>query len=613
VSPAPVAGRPVRIANTSGFLGDRLAAPAEMLAGPEPVDVLTGDYLAELTMLILGKARRRDPELGYATTFLAQMEAVLGDCLDRGVRVVTNAGGLNPRGLAARVAEVGRRLGRAPRVAVVEGDDLLDRLGALQAAGIDLAHLDTGVPLGASGLVPVTANAYLGGWGIARALAAGAEVVVCGRVTDASLVVGPAAWWHGWARDDWDALAGAVVAGHVIECGPQCSGGNYPFLDELAPGYPGFPVAEVAADGSAVITKQPGTGGAVNVGTVTAQLLYEIAEPAYVNPDVVAHFDTVSVRAVGPDRVEVAGARGSPPPPTLKVALNGDGGYRNTMTMVLTGLDVEAKAAHAERLLFEVLGGREQFADVDVTLLRTDREDAPTNAQATAQLRVTVKDPDRDRVGRRFSNAVVELSLASYAGFFTTTPPTDASAFGVFWPCLVPAAVVEHAVVLPDGTREVVAPVVVEPHGAAQAGSPGGPGDAGPGSDEAGTHAGPGVDTVRVPLGVVCGARSGDKGPNANVGLWCGSDDAYRWMVRALTVERLRALVPEAASLEVRRFPLPNLRAMNVVFVGILGEGVASSTRYDPQAKGLGEYLRSRFVDVPRRLVPDAGPRPGPG
>ncbi len=306
--------------------------------------------------------------------------------------------------------------------------------------------------------MPITANAYLGGWGIARALAAGADVVVCGRVTDASVVVGPAAWWHGWARDDWDALAGAVVAGHVIECGPQCTGGNYPFLDEIAPGYPGFPIAEVAADGTTVITKQPGTGGSVTVGTVTAQLLYEIAEPAYVNPDVVAHFDTCALRVVGPDRVEIAGTRGSPPPATLKVALNGDGGYRNTMTMVLTGLDVEAKAARAEALLFELLGSRADFAAVDLQLLRTDHPDADTNAAGTAQLRVTVKDPDREKVGRRFSNAVVELSLAGYAGFFTTTPPTDASAFGVYWPCLVPVDAVEHVVVLPDGTTEPVPP-----------------------------------------------------------------------------------------------------------------------------------------------------------
>ena len=270
-----------------------------MLDGELAVDVLTGDYLAELTMLILWKARRRDPDAGYARTFLAQMHDVLATCVDRGVKVVVNAGGLNPRALADRVRELGERVGTPARVAVVEGDDLLDRLPELERAGVPLAHLDTGVPLADAGVAPATANAYLGGWGIACALEAAADVVVTGRVTDAALVVGPAAWWHGWARDDWDALAGAVVAGHVIECGPQATGGNYPFLDELAPGYPGFPIAEVAADGSFEVTKQPGSGGAVTVGTVTAQLLYEIDSPAYVNPDVVAHFDTIELEQRG--------------------------------------------------------------------------------------------------------------------------------------------------------------------------------------------------------------------------------------------------------------------------------------------------------------------------
>lgn len=584
--------RPIRIANTSGFYGDHLAAPSEMLAGGDPIDVLTGDYLAELTMLILAKARRRDPSLGYAVTFLRQMEAVLGPCLERGIKVVTNAGGLNPAGLAERLHELGSALGVALRVAVVEGDDLLDRLPELRASGVELVHLDTGQPLAASGLEPVTAHAYLGGWGIARALAAGADVVVCGRVTDASLVAGPAAWWHGWARDDWDALAGAVVAGHVIECGPQCTGGNYPFLAELAPGYPGFPIAEVAADGSSVITKQPGTGGAVTVGTVTAQLLYEIAEPAYANPDVVAHFDSIALRAVGRDRVEIANVAGSPPPDTLKVAVNGDGGYRNTMTMVITGLDVDAKAARAQALLFDLLGGPEGFGEVDVQLLRTDRDDAPTNAQATAQLRVTVKDRDREKVGRRFSNAVVELALASYAGFFTTTPPTDATAYGVYWPGRVPVGAVEHAVVLPDGSRELVAPEPAPSRPATGWSAPDPPRARHPEPPAGGFPA-------TGPLGTVCGARSGDKGPDANVGLWTWRDDWYEWMVRTLTVERLGGLVPEAAGLEIRRSLLPNLRAINVVFVGLLGEGVASSTRYDPQAKGLAEYLRSRRIDLP--------------
>ena len=391
---------PVRIANCSGFYGDRLAAPREMLEGPDPIDVLTGDYLAELTMLILWKARQKDPGAGYATTFVRQMEDVLGTCLDRGVKVVTNAGGLNPRGLAARLDDLAGRLGLAPRIAVVEGDDILDRLADLQAAGETLAHADTGQPLAAAGVEPVTANAYLGGWGISAALSAGADVVVCPRVTDASLVSGPAAWWHGWDRGDWDRIAGAVVAGHVIECGPQATGGNYSLLAELPDDrYPGFPIAEVAHDGSSVITKQPGTGGAVTIGTVTAQLLYEIAEPAYANPDVIARFDTIGLHSAGDDRVLISGVAGRPPPPRLKVAINYPGGYRNTMTMVITGLDIEAKAARAEAMLWQLLGGRDQFAAVDVRLIRSDQPDPATNEQATAQLRVTVKDPDPARGG----------------------------------------------------------------------------------------------------------------------------------------------------------------------------------------------------------------------
>jgi hypothetical protein len=585
----------VRIANCSGFYGDRPAAAREAVEGG-PVDVLTGDYLAELTMLILWKARQKDPAAGYARTFLTQVEQVLGTCLDRGIRIVSNAGGLNPLGLADEIGKLAATLGLAPKVAAVTGDDLLDRLPELQAAGIDLAHLDTGRTLADAGVRPISANAYLGGWGIAAALDAGADVVVCPRVTDASLVVGPAAWWHGWSRTDRDALAGAVVAGHVIECGPQATGGNYSFLEEVTDRrYPGFPIAEVAADGSSVITKHPGTGGLVSVGTVTAQLLYEIAEPAYANPDVVAHFDTVQVAQESPDRVRISGTRGSPPPPTLKVALNLLGGYRNTMTLVLTGLDVEAKAAWATEELFGLLGGREAFTETDVRLLRFDTPDAPTNEQATAHLRITVKDADPRKVGRRFSDATMQLALGGYAGFHTTTPPTAESAYGVYWPALVPADVVEQVVHLPDGTTRVV------PH------TPPGPAEPLPAPPR--PPAPPAGETRRVPLGLVAGARSGDKGGNANVGIWVRDPAAYPWLAAELTPDRIRQLLPEAAELEVRVFPLPNLAAVNVVVVGLLGEGVASSTRPDPQAKGLGEYLRSRLVDVPLPLL-DGAPRP---
>ena len=452
----------------------------------------------------------------------------------------------------------------------------------------------------------MTANAYLGGWGITEALGAAADIVVCPRVTDASLVTGPAAWWHGWRREDFDQLAGAVVAGHVIECGPQATGGNYSFLDEITDRrYPGFPIAEVAADGSSVITKHPGTGGLVSPGTVTAQLLYEIAEPDYANPDVVAHFDTITLEQDGPDRVRLSGTRGSPPPATAKVAINFLGGYRNTMTLVLTGLDIEDKAAWAEQELFGILGGREQFAGVDVRLLRFDRPDAPSNEQATAHLRITVKDPDPRKVGRRFSNATMELALGGYAGFHTTTPPAPESAYGVYWPALVPAAGVPHAAVLPDGTTVPIAPTTpaagtepAAPSRAAPAGARPRPRPGRPGRVPR-----PDPPTVVAPLGRICAARSGDKGGNANVGIWTRDPAAYPWLRGYLTVDRLRTLLPECAPLDVRRFELPNLNALNFVIVGLLGEGVASSTRPDPQAKGLGEYLRSRSADIPAALL----------
>ena len=632
--------RAVRIANCSGFYGDRIAAAREMLAGP--IDVLTGDYLAELTMLILWKARQGDPRLGYARTFLRQMEDVLGTCLERGVKIVANAGGLNPAGLAAELRELAGRLGLHARIAHITGDDLVGQLPGLAERGIDLANLDTGLPLAKAGLPVVTANAYLGGWGITAALEAGADVVVCPRVTDASLASGPAAWWHGWRRDEWDALAGAVLAGHVIECGPQATGGNYSFLDEIADRrYPGFPIAEIAADGSAVITKHDGSGGLVSVGTVTAQLLYEIAEPAYLGPDVITHFDTARIEQAGPDRVALGGTKGSPPPGSLKVALNMLGGYRNTMTLVITGLDIEQKAEHARQLLFTRLGGANAFDETDVRLLRFDRPDAPANEQATAHLRITVKSQDERAVGRAFSNATLELALGGYAGFYATTPPTGASAFGVYWPALVSAVEVTQTVHLPDGTSQVIPHTAdltsaTPPH----AGRPGsGSSSAVPqaanvvdvplatpeGHPSAIDHPGGGTkrillpdsqpgspasafgtERILLPLGRLCGARSGDKGGNANVGFWARDDRTYAWLHAELTVDRLRELLTEASDLEIRRFELPNLRALNFVIIGLIAPGVAATTRPDAQAKGLGEYLRSRYVLAPAELVPQA-------
>lgn len=588
--------RPVRIGNASGFYGDRIAAFREMVDGG-PIDVITGDYLAELTMLILWKAKKKDPAAGYARTFLTQVRHVLTDCVDRGIKIVVNAGGLNPAGLAAEVRKVAADLGVDVAVAHVEGDDILPRLGELQADGHEFRHLDKGTTLAEAAVDPVSANAYLGGWGIAAALGKGADIVICPRVTDASLVVGAGAWWHGWQRDDFDALAGAVLAGHIIECGPQATGGNYSQIREVTDRrYPGFPIAEIEHDGSFVITKHPGTGGLVSVGTVTAQTLYEIDHPQYLNPDVVSHFDTAELVQETESRVRVCNVKGSPPPTKLKVAMNYVGGFRNTMTLVLTGLDIEEKAAWAVDELFDILGGRDAFDTADVQLLRYDTPDPATAAQSTAHLRVTVKDRDRTKVDRAFSGAVMELALGGYAGFHTTTPPSAATEFGVYWPALLDSSKVEHIVAHHDGTFEVIAatagvdnPRTTDGHVAAGARTTE--------SDE--------EPTTPRPLGHVAAARSGDKGGKANVGVWTDTDDRWDWLRSHLTVGKFADLVPEAAGLEIRRYELPNLKALNFVVDGFLGDGVASSTRPDAQAKGLGEYLRARHLPIPDRLATD--------
>jgi hypothetical protein len=563
---------PVRIGNCSGFYGDRLAAMREMLTGGD-LDFLTGDYLAELTMLILARDRAKSPDRGYAKTFLTQLEDCLGTALDRGVRIVANAGGLNPAGLATAVRALGERLGLSVNVAHVEGDDLLRRA----------EELGLGTPL--------AANAYLGAWGIADCLRNGADVVVTGRVTDASVIVGPAAAHFGWGPTDYDALAGAVAAGHVIECGAQATGGNYAFFTEVADlTHPGFPLAEIHPDGSSVITKHPGTGGAVTIGTVTAQLLYEISGARYANPDVTLRVDTIELSDDGPDRVRISGVRGEPPPPTLKVSLNSIGGFRNEMALVLTGLDIEAKAELVRRQLETSLTVKP--AELEWTLARTDHADADTEEAASALLRCVVRDPDPANVGRKFSSAAVELALASYPGFTSTAPPGDGQVYGVFTPGYVDATEVPHVAVHADGSRTDIAPAAQTLELA-------------PVPPFALPEPLPFGETRRVPLGLIAGARSGDKGGAANVGVWVRTEAQWRWLAHTLTVDRLRELLPETADLPVTRHVLPNLCAVNFVIDGILGQGVAYQARFDPQAKGLGEWLRSRTIDIPVELCTD--------
>jgi hypothetical protein len=584
----------IRIGNCSGFYGDRLEAARELIEGG-PIDVLTGDYLAELTMSILyGQKKARGEHLGYVGTFLKQVEDVALLCKERGIKIVANAGGLNPKGLAEEIEKVLAKIGVDLKVAYIDGDNLMERFDELEAEGETFTNLDTGAVLKGNRQSPVTANAYLGGWGIKEALDQGADIVICPRVTDAALVLGPAAWKFNWKRDDFDQLAGAIAAGHIIECGVQCSGGNYSFISEV-PTFRdmGYPIAEIEADGSFTITKHGGTGGLISAGTVTAQLLYEISAPAYLNPDVTTHFDTLTVEETGPDRVRVTGCKGSNPPPTHKVCVNTVGPYKQSFEVLLTGLDIEKKAEIYIDTVLHNLGGREQFDDVDVQLIRWDKEDPQTNEEAHASLRVTITHHSAEKFGRVFAAKITELGLAMPAGnagkgggSFNGGQPI------IHWPTTVTSRHITERVHIGDQVIEVlptqrldVAQVAVEPVPAPVVSKVDGP-------------------TVRVPLGRVFGIRSGDKGGNANIGVWSKTDEGFAWLYDHLTVEEFKRLCPDMADYPVERFVLPNLKAFNFYIRGVLGTGGASNHRIDRLAKSMGEYLGVKTVDLPEAIVP---------
>ena len=579
----------VIIANCSGYFGDRLTAAKEMVQGG-PIDILTGDYLAELTMALLFGMKMRKPETGYVPTFLKQMEQVMGECLDRGIRVVSNAGGLNPQGLASELKKIADTLGLHPKIACIEGDDLMGRLADLQERGEAFIHLDKGISLKEAGAMPISANAYMGGWGVAESLAQGADIVVGGRLADASVVMGPAAWWFGWQRQDWDKLAGAAVAGHIIECGAQATGGNYSFIEEV-PSFlnVGYPIAEIFADGSFVITKHPGTGGLVSIDTVKAQLLYEVRGPKYLTPDVAARFDTIEISQEGPDRTKITGVKGEPPPATTKVCINNAGNYRNSMTIVLTGLDIEKKAKIFEDALFDSLGGRGKFAVENVQLIRSDKEDPKTNDEAFAYLRVSVMDPDAKKVGK-FSAKIVELGLANIPGFTATAPPTKGGPAIIHWPTLISTkhiqqkVMVEEKVVMVDSVLpDPLAPV--------------------PEAKKITIPPMPIGKMIRMPLGRVFATRSGDKGGNANLGVWAKTPEAFAFLREFLTTEKLKELLRDISGFEMERYEFANLLAVNFYIKGVLGEGVAASMRSDPQAKTLGEYLRAKVIEMPEAIV----------
>ena len=586
----------ILIGNCSGFYGDRLSAAKDMVEGG-PIDVLTGDYLAELTMTILYNQRmQRGKDHGYVGTFLKQFKDVALACQERGIKIVTNAGGLNPVSMAAKVEEIVEELGLNLKVAYIDGDDLIPRLDELNEEGELLKNMEKDIPLAGYEKKPVTANAYFGAWGIKEALDKGADVVVCPRVTDAAVVIGPAAWKYNWSRDNYDALAGALAAGHIIECGAQATGGNYSFFQEV-PSFSkmGYPIAEIFEDGSFTITKHPGTGGLVSVGTVTAQLLYEIGSPAYMNPDVISHFDTLKINQEAENRVHVSGCRGSSAPKTHKVCINLAGGFRNGTEILLTGLDIEEKAKLVTDSIFENVGGKEQFDKVDIQLHRTDKENPESNEQAQASLRISVMSQNPDLVGRLFSAKIVELGLANLPGWTGRGGSVPSGHYIEYWPALVDSKYITEKVHFEGDTVDVVPTSQMDLEEIYY-------------QKEPYENKLPEIkNTKKINFGRLFGTRSGDKGGCANLGVWAKTPESYAFLYDFLTVDRLKELLPDVSQYEVERHELPNILSLNFYIHDILQDGVSSSTRLDGQAKSLGEYIRAKEIDAPDYLLEAIG------
>jgi hypothetical protein len=439
----------IRIANGQGFWGDWLEAPVNLVHGG-PLDYLTLDYLAEVTMSILQKQRKQDPKLGYARDFPPLVGRIARDIRERHVRVIANAGGVNPMECAREVVRVAQGL----KVAVVQGDDLLDRIDALIRSGYELKNLDTGAPITAIRDRIQSANAYLGAFPIAEALATGADVVVTGRCADAALALGPMIAEFGWKTEDWGLLAAGVAAGHVIECGAQATGGNCQFDWQTTPDFAhiGFPLIEAHADGRMVISKQAGTGGRVTEATVMEQLVYEIGDPgAYITPDVIADFTTIQLAGDGENRIALTGVAGARRPEMLKASVSYHYGWKCIGSLVYSAPDAKAKAETADRMV------RERLADLGLTFEKIHTEFFGINAchahlaphidePAEVQVRIGARDGDKRKL-ERFSREMIPLVLNG--------PPT-ATGYGegrpavrevvAYWPTLVPRSGVEATI-----------------------------------------------------------------------------------------------------------------------------------------------------------------------
>ena len=606
--------RTVRVGNAGGYWGDDPRALRSQVLGPEPPEFVTADFLAEITMSILQKQRARDPEAGYARDFVSQVAPLLGAIRERGITVITNAGGVNPGGCARAVLRAATEAGVELRVAVVDGDDLLDRLDALLDDGVRFDNLETGAPFGPRRADVLSANAYFGAEPIVRALAHRPDVVVTGRVTDTGITLAPIRHAHGWDPHDWQRIAGGIVAGHLIECGVQATGGNFTDWERVPElGNEGFPVVEVEEEGAFVLTKQPGTGGLVSPAVVREQLLYEMGDPErYLCPDATVDFSGLTVAAAGEDRVLVRGARGGPPPDDLKVSASVRGGFSTRGSLVVGGPDVRAKtaaldAAFRDRLQTDCDAAGVPFpAEFRADLVGADAAqrglaDAARLDPSEGLVRFAAWSPTREPL-QVFRKLLPSFILSGPAGLAVTGGAPAVSEVVGYWPALVPRDRVPASVrvirVSAGGTETVVAEEDVRFAG--PSGEPARQSRAAPTavSDSPGTGT-----VIEAPLGAVAHARSGDKGDAVNIGIAGRSGACYEWLREHLTTELVGGWVRDVARGPIVRYEVPGLWALNFILERALGGGGTRSLLLDPQGKTLAQGILRRRVRIPAALL----------
>ena len=583
----------IRIANAGGYWGDDLNQfKRQVELGP--IDYVTLDFLAEVTMSIMQKQRSRDPQAGYARDFIAQVEETLALLIERDVRAITNAGGVNPIACREALLTMAAKHGRELEVAAVVGDDLMARLDELNAAGASLDNMDDGTRFSTVRERVSSANAYYGAWPVVEALRTGARVVVTGRCTDTGITLAPMIHAFGWAPDDWDLLASGIVAGHIVECGAQSTGGNFTDWRSIQKfASIGYPIIEVHADGSFIVTKHAGTGGAVTVRTVKEQLVYEMGDPrGYITPDVIADFATIRLEQVGRDRVRVWGVKGRPAPPSLKISAAYTDGWKASGTIIISAPDAADKARSFAKLFWERLGI--EFAATHTELIGHSACWGPLATPVDSPevlLRLSVRDHDRAKI-EAFGKMVPAIILSGPSSVAVTGGRPQAQEVVAYWPALVPRDLVKPSLVSESGERALEWPTPLLPIG---------PPAKLPRQEFAKAKGSAG--TVKVKLSQLAHGRSGDKGDTGNIGLIARSPEIYPWLIKTITASVVKKRFKGICFGRVERHEVPNLHALNFLLHESLGGGGTVSLRLDAQGKTLSHALMAMEVKAPKALL----------